>query len=44
MHAHNTFTDPEVVSEKEFTGYELTEKGMVITLPCSSVVEIRAAR
>jgi alpha-N-arabinofuranosidase len=44
MHAHNTFTDPEVVSEKEFTGYELTEKGMVITLPCNSVVEIRVAR
>jgi alpha-N-arabinofuranosidase len=44
MHAHNTFEAPETVTEKTFTGYELTEKGMTVTLPCNSVVEIRVAR
>jgi alpha-N-arabinofuranosidase len=44
MHAHNTFEAPENVTEKTFTGYELTEKGMTVTLPCNSVIEIRVAR
>jgi alpha-N-arabinofuranosidase len=44
MHAHNTFEAPETVTEKTFTGYELTEKGMTVTLPCNSVAEIRVAR
>jgi alpha-N-arabinofuranosidase len=44
MHAHNTFEAPENVTEKEFYGFEMTEKGMVITLPPNSVVEIRVAR
>jgi alpha-N-arabinofuranosidase len=44
MHAHNTFEAPETVTEKEFYGFEMTEKGMVVTLPPNSVVEIRVAR
>ena len=44
MHAHNTFEMPENVTEKEFGGYEITEHGINVTLPCNSVVEIRVAR
>jgi alpha-N-arabinofuranosidase len=44
MHAHNTFDAPETVTEKEFYGFDMTEKGMVVTLPSNSVVEIRVAR
>jgi alpha-N-arabinofuranosidase len=44
MHAHNTFEAPENVTEKEFYGFDMTEKGMVVTLPSNSVVEIRVAR
>lgn len=44
MHAHNTFDAPETVTEKDFAGYEVTEQGLVVTLPCNSVVEIRVAR
>jgi alpha-N-arabinofuranosidase len=44
MHAHNTFEAPERVTEKEFTGYELTTQGLTVTLPCCSVVELRVTR
>jgi alpha-N-arabinofuranosidase len=44
MHAHNTFEAPERVTEKEFTGYELTPQGLTVTLPCCSVVELRVTR
>jgi alpha-N-arabinofuranosidase len=44
MHARNTFEAPETVTEKEFTGYGQTPDGLTVTLPCSSVVEIRVAR
>jgi alpha-N-arabinofuranosidase len=44
MHAHNTFEAPERVTEKEFTGYELTSQGLTVTLPCCSVVELRVTR
>jgi alpha-N-arabinofuranosidase len=44
MHAHNTFEAPERVTEKEFTGYELTPQGLIVTLPCCSVVELRVTR
>jgi alpha-N-arabinofuranosidase len=44
MHAHNTFEAPERVTERDFTGYELTTQGLTVTLPCCSVVELRVTR
>ena len=41
MHAHNTFDEPEKVTEKEFADYRLTEEGVTFTLPANSVVELR---
>ncbi len=40
LHDHNTFDDPEVVVEKEFTGYSI-DGGLKLTTPAASVVEIR---
>ena len=40
LHDHNTFDDPEVVVEKEFTGYSL-DGGLKLNIPAASVVEIR---
>lgn len=44
FHAHNTFDAPEVVVEKNFGLYALTESGLRVTMPRNSVVEIRLAR
>lgn len=44
MHAHNTFEAPETVTEQEFTGYQVTEGGILAELPVSSVVELRVSR
>ncbi len=41
MHAHNTFDAPEVVVEKDFSDYKLTDNGLVVNMPTNSVVEIR---
>jgi alpha-N-arabinofuranosidase len=44
MHDHNTFEAPEVVVEKDFSGYQTTENGISVKLPVNSVVEIRVAK
>jgi alpha-N-arabinofuranosidase len=44
FHAHNTFDAPEVVVEKDFGLYALTDSGLRVTMPKNSVVEIRLAR
>ncbi|MRI33314.1 alpha-N-arabinofuranosidase [Endozoicomonas sp. OPT23] len=36
--AHNTFDEPEVVKTVEFTDFEITEKGLKLTMPATSVV------
>ena len=41
MQAHNTFEDPDHVTEQAFTGYEVTADGITVTLPACSVTEIR---
>ncbi len=44
MHSHNTFENPEVVVEKDFEDYKVTDNGLVVTMPTNSVVEIRLAK
>ncbi len=44
VHARNTFEAPELVTEKEFSGYEVTENGLVVTMPANSVVALRVSR
>jgi alpha-N-arabinofuranosidase len=44
IHAHNTFEEPEVVAEEEFTGVKATEYGFEVKLPANSVAEIRIAK
>ncbi len=44
FHAHNTFDEPNRVVEAEFTGYTVTEKGVLAKLPKNSVVLIRLAK
>lgn len=44
VHNYNTFDAPETVIEKDFTAYEVMEKGFKITIPANSVVEIRVSR
>lgn len=44
MHSHNTFENPDLVAEKDFAGYKMTETGLVVTMPKNSVVEIRLAK
>ena len=39
-HDHNTFEDPEKVTEKRFDGYK-TDNGLKLNIPAASVVEIR---
>lgn len=41
MNAHNTFEEPEVVTEQPFTAYEKTADGICAELPACSVVSIR---
>lgn len=40
MDAHNTFENPENVTKKEFTNYELEEGQLSVTLPSKSVVTL----
>ncbi len=44
VHDHNTFDAPETVTEKDFTAYKETAKGLTLDLPAASVVEIRLAK
>ena len=39
IQSHNTFEDPDVVSEKAFDGYTATDCGIEMVLPAASVVE-----
>ena len=41
MNAYNTFEDPEVVKEQQFSDYTKTEDGFTVKLPKCSVVSIR---
>ena len=41
IQSHNTFEDPDVVSEKAFDGYTITDCGIEMVLPAASVVEVR---
>jgi alpha-N-arabinofuranosidase len=41
VHDYNTFEDPDHIAEKAFTGYEKVKRGLKVTLPAASVVEIR---
>ncbi|MBR1623028.1 MAG: alpha-N-arabinofuranosidase, partial [Pseudobutyrivibrio sp.] len=41
MAAHNTFEEPEVVKEQEFTAFLKTNEGLQVKLPACSVVSIR---
>jgi alpha-N-arabinofuranosidase len=44
MHAHNRFEAPDVVTEREFTAYEVKENGLSAVLPPASVTMIRLKR
>lgn len=44
MRQHNTFEDPEVVTEQEFHGYAAKGEGIQVTLPPCSVAQIRLAK
>lgn len=44
IHTHNTFEQPDAVTEKDFTGYEENTQGFRITLPQNCVVELRVAK
>ena len=39
--AHNTFDEPDVVTEQTFEQFEVTERGLKFTLPPCSVMTIR---
>ena len=41
MDAYNTFDEPNRVQEEEFTDFEITEKGLKLTVPACSVVLLR---
>ncbi len=41
MHAYNTFEQPEIVAEQDFADYEMSERGLTLTMPANSVVELR---
>lgn len=41
MDAHNTFEEPENVTEKEFRQFKMTEKGISLTMPPCSVMLFR---
>ena len=40
-HAYNTFDEPSIVNEEEFTGYKWESGHLVATLPKASVIELR---
>ena len=39
--AHNTFDEPDVVSEKDFSGFEYEGRNLTFTLPKNSVILLR---
>lgn len=41
MNAHNTFDQPETVSENEFTDFKLEERGLSLVIPPCSIVMFR---
>ncbi len=41
IHAHNTFDNPDTVTEKCFDGFSEQEKDITVTLPPASVVLLR---
>ena len=41
MQSYNTFENPDQVTEKEFTDYKKAERGLTVTLPPCSVIELR---
>ncbi|MDD7389906.1 MAG: alpha-L-arabinofuranosidase C-terminal domain-containing protein [Lachnospiraceae bacterium] len=41
MDAHNTFENPDVVTEEDFTDYRKTESGISFKLPACSIICIR---
>lgn len=41
MDAHNTFENPDVVKEENFTAYIKTAEGVKVTLPVCSIVTLR---
>jgi len=41
IHDHNTFENPEVVTEKAFDAYEINGSSIKVTLPSCSIVELR---
>lgn len=41
MDAHNTFENPEVVTEEDFTDYQKTENGITFKMPACSIMCIR---
>jgi len=41
VHDYNTFETPDHVAEKKFDSYEAHKRGLKVTLPAASVVEIR---
>ena len=41
MNAHNTFDNPEVIKEQQFTDYSKAANGINVTIPACSVVSIR---
>ena len=38
MHAKNTFDDPDHVTVKSYNGAQITEKGLLFTIPACSVL------
>ena len=40
-HAYNTFDEPSIVNEEEFTGFKWESGHLVVTLPKASVVKLR---
>ena len=41
MHAYNTFEQPDIVTEQDFADYEMTGRGLTLTIPANSVLELR---
>jgi len=41
INAYNTFDEPEIVKEEDFTDYRLTDRGAVLTIPACAVISLR---
>ena len=42
FNAYNTFENPENVTEQKFTDFEITEKGIKLTIPACAVITLQA--